>query len=167
MTSPLTRNRSIIPTHARRTHQRAVDRAILEQSPTPHQPPLSHVRHSHHSAFGRSLCRQLLLPSALAVRAGIVRDRMDSPVHRPCRRRQTAGILQRLAIPIRRRALVVGENQRQSLMWGGATSPGAPFLALLAREVRISVSNAKACLAGIGRSALCLPHLGFRSRQRA
>jgi hypothetical protein len=52
----------------------------------------------------------------VVLRLGTLRDRMDSPVHRPRLRRQTTRILQRLAIPLRRRPLVVGQDQRKGLI---------------------------------------------------
>jgi hypothetical protein len=94
-----------------------MDRAILLQPPEPHKPPLPHPGHPNHHALGGSFSRQHLRPPPLAIRSRPLSPRMDSPIHRPRLRRQAPGILQRLAFPLRRRPLVVGENPRQSLEW--------------------------------------------------
>jgi len=112
---PTGSRRSIIPTHARQPDQRAVDRAILQQSPASHQSCVPHLWHSYHSGLSGSRSRRILLPSLVDLRGGTVRAGMDPPVRRPCVRRQAPGIFQRLAIPFRRRPLVVGEDQRKSL----------------------------------------------------
>src|SRR5579864_2292458 len=92
-----------------------MDRSIFEKPSAPGQPYLPHVRHSHHSGFGRRVPRRFLLSSPVDLCAGTVRDRMDSPIRWPCLRGQAARIPQRLALSFRRRPLVVGQNQRQSL----------------------------------------------------
>src|SRR5437899_4932689 len=100
----------MISTHARRTHQRAVDRAILDEPPAPGQSPLPYVWHSYDSRFSCSLRRRLLLASFVALRPGTIRDWMDPAVRGSRLRRQASRIFQRLAIPVCGGAMVVGEN---------------------------------------------------------
>ncbi len=119
----LTSNRSIIPSNARQPHQRTMGRTIRDQPSAPGQSPLPHFRHSHNFALSCSRRRGLLLSSPVALRSRSFRARMDSPIRRPRLRTQAARILQRLAIPLRRRPLVVGQDQRQSLMCGPRLLP--------------------------------------------
>jgi hypothetical protein len=121
-------NRCMISTHARQPHQRAVGRAIFRKPPASNQPPVPHLRHSHDSYLSCSIRRGLLFSSSVALRAGSIRHRLDSSVHWPRLRRQAAGVFQRLAIPLRRSPLVVGQNKRQSLSQNaGGLSAGCPI----------------------------------------
>jgi hypothetical protein len=103
------------PRNVGQPHQRAMGRAICDQPSAPSQPDLPHAGDPHHSSFAPSLSGQHFRSPILALCCRPVRTGMDPPIHRPRLRRQTAGVLSRLALSLRRRALVVGENQRQSL----------------------------------------------------
>ena len=68
------------------------------------------------------------LPSALDARRWTLHLRLDIAVHRPRFRAQRAGILSRLALPPGWRALVVGQDARQSLAILVCTAPDCwPF----------------------------------------
>lgn len=107
--------RSIILTHARQPHQRTVDRAILPQPPASREPALPHLWNPHHSGFPSRVRSRILLPSLVVCSPRAFRLGMDPPICRSRLRRQAPRILQRLAIPVRRRPLVVGQNQRACL----------------------------------------------------
>src|ERR1700677_2537664 len=101
--------------HARQPHQLPVDRAILFQPSEPHKPRLPHSWHSYHPAFPAAFHCQHLSPSLMALRDRPLHCRLDLSIRRPCLRRQSSGVLPRLAILICRRPLVVGENPWQSI----------------------------------------------------
>ena len=103
------------PPHAGQPHQRAVDLPIFLQPSESREPPLPYPGHPNHCALDRGFSSQRLRPWPVALRSRPFSARMASPIHRPCLRRQASGILQRLALSVRRRPLVVGQDPGQSL----------------------------------------------------
>lgn len=101
--------------HARQSLQRPMDLSILRQPSTSTKSPVSYTWYSDHPDFGCTVRWQHLLSSPVGICFSPLSSGMDFTIRRPRVRRQTSGIFSRLAIPLRRRSLVVGEDSRQSL----------------------------------------------------
>src|SRR5262245_3289214 len=102
-------------THVRRTHLRAMDRAVLHQPSTSGKPFVSHLRNPADTGVAGPFGAQHFHQRPVALGGRTVRGWMDPAVRRPRLRAQSAGVLTRLAISICRRALVVGQDQRSGL----------------------------------------------------
>ena len=103
------------PRHAWRTLQRTVDCEVSTEPPASGQSPLSHLRHSHNPSVAGRICGRVSLSPSLVGCARSLRSRMAASVHRTRIRRETSGVLPRLALSIRWCSLVVGEDQRQGV----------------------------------------------------
>src|SRR5438105_2469208 len=128
------------PEYARRPSDVRLDRALHAESPAPDEPRVPHHRHSPHRGFRPAVRDRPVRAWPLAGAAGPVRRRLGVSIHRPCLRGKASGVPERLALPLRRPALVAGEDPRTGL--GERRSSGRVEHALpLARHHHVTVHD--------------------------
>ena len=136
----------------------------ISQYASSHRNPVNRACHTlgipTHPSLHPAFRSRHFLPPVVAVRGGAISARMDLPIYRPCVRRQAAGVLPGLALPVRRRPLVVGKNSRQSLICHSLLPLphrfSTPRFCSLANS-SLAVRNVFACASAVSRIGSAYP----------
>src|SRR5437764_15146941 len=134
------RDDSIRSSHARRSFDVRLDRALHPESPESGEPRLPHDRYSPDRGVHPAICDRAVRGRLLAGATRAVRRRVGVSVHRPCVRGKAAGVFQGLALLVRGPAVVAGEAPGTRL-GGGRSSGSLENPPALARDYHVTVHD--------------------------